>query len=178
VAMGWQVHGTELAEWDSPPADPGYARPSAELERVDGHVTSLPGVGLLVLAADCYPLALSDGKRVAMVHCGWRGLAAGIVGHAVARLEGPVSAAVGPGIGACCYEVGREVLDAFVGLPGVARGRMLDLRAVLSLKLAAAGVEDVQHVEHCTSCRPDLYFSHRRDRGLTGRQGGLIALDD
>jgi polyphenol oxidase len=60
----------------------------------------------------------------------------------------------------------------------VARGRMLDLRAVLSLKLAAAGVEDVQHVEHCTSCRPDLYFSHRRDRGLTGRQGGLIALDD
>ncbi len=177
VAMGWQLHGTDLAEWDSPPADPGYARPGAELQRVDGHVTSLPGLGLLVLAADCYPLALSDGRRVAMVHCGWRGLAAGIVGQAVARLEGPVSAAVGPGIGACCYEVGPEVLEAFAGLSGVARGRMLDLRAVLSLKLAAAGVDDVQHVEHCTSCRPDLYFSHRRDRGLTGRQGGLIALD-
>ena len=105
---------------------------------MDGHVTSLPGLGLLVLAADCYPLALSDGKRVAMVHCGWRGLAAGIVGHAVDRLEGPVSAAVGPGIGACCYEVGPEVLEAFADLPGVARGRMLDLRAVLALKLAAA----------------------------------------
>ena len=177
VAMGWQVHGAELAEWDAPPADPGYARPGAGLERVDGHVTSLPGLGLLVLAADCYPLALSDGARVAMVHCGWRGLAAGIVARAVARLQGSVSAAVGPGIGACCYEVGPEVLDAFSDVPGVASERMLDLRAVLAVKLAAAGVSDVQHVEHCTSCRADLYFSHRRDHGLTGRQGGLIALD-
>ena len=177
VAMGWQVHGTELAEWESPPADPGYARPGAGLRRVDGHATSLPGLGLLVLAADCYPLALSDGERVAMVHCGWRGLAAGIVGRAVERLRGTVSAAVGPGIGACCYEVGPEVLAAFAELPGVASGRMLDLRAILALKLAAAGVSDVQHVEHCTSCRADLYFSHRRDHGLTGRQGGIVALD-
>jgi YfiH family protein len=177
VAMGWQVHGRELAEWDAPPADPGYARPGAGLERVDGHVTSLPGLGLLVLAADCYPVALSDGASVAMVHCGWRGLAAGIVARAVGRLQGAVSAAVGPGIGACCYEVGPEVLAAFSDIPGVASGRMLDLRAVLAVKLAAAGVSDVQHVEHCTSCRADLYFSHRRDRGLTGRQGGLIALD-
>ena len=177
VAMGWQVHGADLAEWDSAPADPGYAQPGAGLQRVDGHVTSVPDLGLLVLAADCYPLALSDGKTVAMVHCGWRGLAAGIVGRAVARLEEPVSAAVGPGIGACCYEVGPEVLAAFADTPGVARGRMLDLRAVLAVKLAAAGVSDVQHVEHCTSCRADLYFSHRRDHGLTGRQGGIVALD-
>ena len=177
VAMGWQVHGAELAEWDAPPADPGYARPGAGLERVDGHVTSLPGLGLLVLAADCYPLALSDGTSVAMVHCGWRGLAAGIVGRAVERLRGTVAAAVGPGIGACCYEVGPEVLGAFSDIPGVASGRMLDLRAILAVKLAAAGVSDVQQVEHCTSCRADLYFSHRRDHGLTGRQGGLIALD-
>jgi copper oxidase (laccase) domain-containing protein len=112
VAMGWQVHGADLAEWDAPPSDPGYARPGAGLQRVDGHVTSVPGLGLLVLAADCYPLALSDGATVAMVHCGWRGLAAGIVGSAVERLSGPVSAAVGPGVGACCYEVGPEVLAA------------------------------------------------------------------
>ena len=177
VAMGWQVHGADVAEWDAPPPNPGYARPGAELDRVDGHVTSLPGLGLLVLAADCYPVALSDGKSVAMVHCGWRGLTAGIVERAVGHLQGPVAAAVGPGIGACCYEVGPEVLEAFSDLPGVARGRMLDLRAVAASKLAAAGVTDVQHVEHCTSCRADLYFSHRRDRGLTGRQGGLIALD-
>jgi len=177
VAMGWQVHGADLAEWDAPPSDPGYARPGAGLQQVDGHVSSVPGLGLLVLAADCYPLALSDGATVAMVHCGWRGLAAGIVGNAVERLKSPVSAALGPGVGACCYEVGPEVLAAFADLPDVARGRMLDLRAVVALKLAAAGVSDVQHVEHCTSCRADLYFSHRRDDGLTGRQGGIVALD-
>jgi copper oxidase (laccase) domain-containing protein len=54
---------------------------------------------------------------------------------------------------------------------------MLDLRAIVTRKLADAGVIDVQHVEHCTSCRADLYFSHRRDDGLTGRQGGLVTLD-
>jgi YfiH family protein len=177
VVMGWQVHGADLATWHAPPHEPGFARPGAGLERVDGHVTSLPGLALLVLAADCYPVALSDGARVAMVHCGWRGLAAGILERAVEALEGPVAAAVGPGIGACCYEVGPEVLSAFADVPDAARGRMLDLRAIIAWKLAAAGVSDVQHVEHCTSCRADLYFSHRRDGGLTGRQGGLVALD-
>jgi len=177
VAMGWQVHGTELARWDAPPADPGYARPGAGLEQVDGHVTSVPSLALLVLAADCYPVALSDGTSVAMVHCGWRGLAGGIVGRAVEALGERVSAAVGPGIGACCYEVGEEVLAAFADVPGAAEGRMLDLRAIVTRKLADAGVTDVQHVEHCTSCRADLYFSHRRDDGLTGRQGGLVTLD-
>jgi copper oxidase (laccase) domain-containing protein len=54
---------------------------------------------------------------------------------------------------------------------------MLDLRAVISQKLAAAGVEQVEHVDHCTSCRPDLYFSHRRDDGVTGRQSGMVVLD-
>jgi YfiH family protein len=177
VAMGWQVHGADLASWTEPPAEPGFARPGAGLDRVDGHVTALPGLALLVLAADCYPVALSDGTSVAMAHCGWRGLAAGILERAVDALEGRPAAAVGPGIGACCYEVGPEVVAAFDGVPGAARGRMLDLRAIIAWKLAAAGVTDVQHVEHCTSCRADLYFSHRRDRGLTGRQGGLVALD-
>jgi YfiH family protein len=169
VAMGRQVHGTDLARWDAPPV--------GGLEEVDGHVTSVPGLGLLVLAADCYPVALSDGTSVAMVHCGWRGLAGGILGRAVDALGDGVAAAVGPGIGACCYEVGEELLAAFADVPGAAAGRMLDLRAIVTRKLADAGVTDVQHLEHCTSCRADLYFSHRREDGLTGRQGGLVTLD-
>ena len=177
VAMGWQVHGTELLEWHERPRPGGYARPGDELARVDGHLTELPGLGLLVLVADCFPVALAGGGRAAMVHCGWRGLAGGILERAVECFDAPPAAAVGPGIGACCYEVGQEVLDAFAGLEGVAQGRMLDLRAVIGLKLAAAGVEQVEHVEHCTSCRPELYFSHRRDRGVTGRQAGLVVLD-
>ena len=177
VAMGWQVHGTELLDWHAPP-DPtvaGYAAPGAELPRVDGHLTGAPGVGLLVLVADCLPLALAAEGRVAMLHCGWRGLAGGIVERALERFDQAPAAAVGPGIGRCCYEVGPEVLEHFVGLDGVAEGRMLDLRRIAERKLREGGVERIEHVDHCTSCRADLYFSHRRDGGVTGRQGGLVA---
>jgi polyphenol oxidase len=180
IAMGWQVHGTDLRDWTGIPPDPGYAHPVAggrDLDKLDGHLTRDEGVGLLVLVADCFPVALSDGARAAMLHCGWRPLAGGIVEKALERFDSTPAAAVGPGIGACCYEVGEEVLEAFADIEGVARGRMLDLRAVIAAKLAAAGVTDVQHVDRCTSCEPELYFSHRRDGGVTGRQAGIIMRD-
>jgi YfiH family protein len=165
-AMGHQVHGAELAEWQGPSSQP--------LERVDAHTTTVPGLGLLVLVADCLPLALAGPGRAAMVHCGWRGLASGIVEGALERFDEPPAAALGPCIGRCCYEVGQEVLDAFADLDGVADGRMLDLRAAAEAKLRARGVERVEHVDLCTSCNPDLFFSHRRDRGVTGRQCGIV----
>jgi purine-nucleoside/S-methyl-5'-thioadenosine phosphorylase / adenosine deaminase len=178
VAMGWQVHGTELREWSEPPPERAYAEPGGkDLERVDGHLTRERELGLLVLVADCFPVALSDGEQVAMLHCGWRPLAGGIIEKALERFERAPAAAVGPGIGGCCYEVGEEVLEAFAEVEGAASGRMLDLRTVISARLAAAGVTDVQHDEHCTSCEPDLYFSHRRDNGVTGRQAGIIVRD-
>jgi polyphenol oxidase len=127
--------------------------------------------------ADCIPLALAGGGRAAILHCGWRGLAEGIVEKGLERFDEPPAAAVGPGIGPCCYEVGPEVLEAFEGVDGAADGRMLDLRAIIAHKLAEGGVEEVQHLDHCTSCRPELYFSHRRDGGVTGRQAGLVVLD-
>jgi polyphenol oxidase len=178
IAMGWQVHGTELREWTEPPPDRPYAEPGGkELDRVDGHLTREPGLGLLVLVADCFPVALSDGEQAAMLHCGWRPLAGGIVEKALARFSSPPAAAVGPGIGGCCYEVGEDVLEAFSGIAGAASGRMLDLRVVISAKLTAAGVTQVRHVDRCTSCEPELYFSHRRDGGVTGRQAGIIVRD-
>jgi polyphenol oxidase len=177
VAMGWQVHGTDLKEWDAPPPDRAYAQPGdKDLSRVDGHLTSEADIGLLVLVADCYPVALSDGRRAAMLHCGWRPLAGGILEKALATFEDTPVAAVGPGIGGCCYEVGPEVLAAFEDLDHVADGRMLDLRAVISRRLERAGVTEVHHLDLCTSCHPDLFFSHRRDDGVTGRQAGLAVL--
>jgi YfiH family protein len=190
IAMGWQVHGAGVREWrgpprppDGPPGEPlagdrrgeaGFAEPGAPLPRVDGHVTSAAGVGLLVLVADCLPLALASGDRVAMVHCGWRGLAAGIVERALEQFAEPPAAAVGPGIGPCCYEVGREVQERFADLEGVAPGRMLDLRAIVRQRLRSAGVVSIEDVDLCTSCQADLFFSHRRDGGVTGRQAGLV----
>jgi YfiH family protein len=178
IAMGWQVHGTELLEWRGPPSSgvAGYGSPGADLPRVDGHLTSDPGVGLLVLVADCLPIALSSGGRVAMLHCGWRGLAGGIVERALERFDEPPVAAIGPGIGPCCYEVGPEVLEAFSRLDGVADGDRLDLRAVARRALREGGVRRVEEVDLCTSCREDLYFSHRRDAGVTGRQAGLVRM--
>ena len=180
IAMGWQVHGTDIRDWTGIRPDPGYARPVAggrDLEKLDGHLTRDEEIGLLVLVADCFPVALSDGEQVAMLHCGWRPLAGGILEKALGEFHATPAAAVGPGIGGCCYEVGEEVLEAFADVEGAASGRMLDLRRVITARLAAAGVTDVQHDDHCTSCEPDLYFSHRRDDGVTGRQAGIIVRD-
>ena len=146
VAMGWQVHGADVREWALPPLEGGFSTPGADLDRVDGHTTTTQELGLLVLAADCLPLALVGKGRVAMLHCGWRGLAAGIVERALALFEEPPRAAIGPGIGPCCYEVGKEVLAAFADVDGVAAGRMLDLKAVARRKLEEGGSPDVHDV--------------------------------
>jgi polyphenol oxidase len=169
VAMGRQVHGIAIKEWDGAPGE-------GPLVEVDGHVTGVPGLGLLVLVADCLPVALVGGGRAAMLHCGWRGLAGGIIERALEAFEAPPAAAIGPGIGRCCYEVGDEVLAEFSAYKGVADGRMLSLRAVARQKLEAAGVARIEDVDLCTSCRGDLFFSHRRDDGVTGRQSGIAWL--
>jgi copper oxidase (laccase) domain-containing protein len=111
-----------------------------------------------------------------MVHCGWRGLAAGIVEHGTRKVDAS-AAAVGPGIGPCCYEVGPEVLDRFDELgEGIAEGRMLNLPEVARRLLERAGVAQIEISEMCTSCNRELFFSHRRDGARTGRQAGLVCL--
>jgi YfiH family protein len=177
VVIARQVHGTDLVEHEGPQRPPAYAVPGPSLRDADAHATAVPGLAPLVFVADCLPVALAGPRGVAMVHCGWRGLAGGVVERGVAAV-GATDAAVGPGIGPCCYEVGDEVLDAFAGLgEGVFRGRMLDLVEIATRLLAGAGVERVEAAGLCTSCNPDLFFSHRRDRGRTGRQAGLVWLD-
>jgi YfiH family protein len=163
VVFARQVHGTHLIEH---PQEEG-------LVEADGHVVREPGLAALVFTADCLPVAVAGPKGVAMLHAGWRGLAGGILAAGVEAVEA-TSAAIGPGIGPCCYEVGEEVLDAFSGLgEGVATGRMLDLPEVARRLLSQAGVERVESAGLCTGCEAELFFSHRRDAGRTGRQGGI-----
>ena len=177
VAMGRQVHGAELATHAGPQPGIPFVNPGGEIPEVDGHVTSAPGLAALVFVADCLPVALAGPRGVAMLHCGWRGLAAGIVARGAAAV-GATGAAIGPGIGPCCYEVGGEVLDAFAGLgEGIASGQMLDLVEVARRLLREAGVERIETADLCTSCEAKLFFSHRRDAGRTGRQAGLVWLD-
>lgn len=168
IATARQVHSTELVFHDGgAPAEPTEA---------DGHVLTEPGVAALVFAADCLPVAVAGPGGTAMLHCGRRGLAAGIVARGVAAV-GAADAAIGPGIGPCCYEVGEEVLAAFAPLgEGVATGRMLDLAEVARRLLLEAGVERVEAAGLCTSCSGDRFFSYRREGEAAGRQAGVAWL--
>ncbi len=174
VLTGFQVHGADVLRRDQPGPDLPYLRPPDDPPEVDGHATSGLGLAPLVLVADCLPVAISGPGGIAMLHCGWRGLAAGIVERGV-RAVGATAAAIGPGIGPCCFEVGDEVLARFEHLgDGIDDGRMLDLPEVAARLLGAAGVQDVERAGLCTSCNAELFFSHRRDRGETGRQAGVV----
>jgi YfiH family protein len=155
LAQGRQVHGTRVVV-------------DAEgIEEADGQVISGRGVAAVVLVADCLPVALAGPERVGVIHAGWRGLAAGVL-EAGVEATGAVCAAIGPGIGPCCYEVGDDVRAVF----GTSE-RTLDLKAIARGRLEAAGVRDIHDCGLCTSCDAERFFSHRRDRGVTGRQAGL-----
>ncbi|HKT83407.1 MAG TPA: polyphenol oxidase family protein [Solirubrobacterales bacterium] len=198
IAFAHQVHGADLmvagesSSWPFASADAASAQrdrlgpqifhlhtvsSDVPVAVADGHVISEPGAAALVFVADCVPVALAGPGGVAMLHCGWRGLAAGIVAKGVAAV-GATDAAVGPSIGPCCYEVGDEVLAAFESLGAdVANGRMLDLPEVTRRLLRQEGVERVELSGLCTSCETEHFYSHRRDNGRTGRQAGLAWLD-
>jgi hypothetical protein len=170
-----QVHGAEVV----------IRRSEDELlgpiHEVDGQATALDGVAPMVLTADCLPIAIAGGGAVAVVHAGWRGLAGGVIAAGVNALRslGATSAlvaAVGPGAGRCCYEVGDEVHAEFAAYGSSVRdGQSLDLKAIAEAQLNAAGAEAVHDVGLCTICS-EAFFSHRRDGGVTGRQAGLAWL--
>jgi YfiH family protein len=156
---------------------------ASERIRVDGQATALPGIAPAALGADCLPVAIAGGGAVAVVHAGWRGLEAGVIDAGVSvvhELSGAgaerLGAAIGPGAGRCCYEVGPEVHARFGGYDGARVGDNLDLKAIAAAQLRRAGVGAVHDLGMCTMCTPELFFSHRRDAGVTGRQAGLAWL--
>jgi purine-nucleoside/S-methyl-5'-thioadenosine phosphorylase / adenosine deaminase len=169
---GIQVHGTRVRRATEPPSP---ARPAVE---EDGQATALPDAAALVFVADCLPVLLATEDVVAALHCGWRGLAGGIVAEGVAALrelgaDGPIAAAIGPGARGCCYEVGEEIHAQFAGAR--VGERNLDLPAIARRQLLEAGTAEVHDVGLCTMCAGDeLFFSHRRDGGITGRQAGVV----
>jgi len=180
-----QVHGTSVRTITkrSVPGVAPLPDEGVELPEVDGQATALPDLAPMVMTADCLPVALVGRGAVAMLHAGWRGLAAGIVAAGVGAMrdlgiDGAIEAAIGPGAGGCCYEVGDEVRETFADYgEHVRRGRNLDLKAIARDQLLAAGMAAVHDVGLCTICSdPSLFFSHRRDRGITGRQAGLAWL--
>jgi len=189
LAACWQVHGRDVRVV----REASEAR--NEEERCDALTTDLPGVLLGVKTADCVPVLLGDSRTgaCAAVHAGWRGTLAGIVRHALATLQREfgtrpedVRAAIGPAALACCYEVGPEVVEAFrAGVSNAdalftptREGRALvDLHRANLEQLTESGVrrERIHALPLCTICRPEDFFSYRRDKKLHGRTGRLLS---
>ena len=173
-----QVHGSNVvvADGSARGADP----------RADASVSAVPGTVLVVLTADCGPLALVCENAIGVVHAGWRGLMGGVVEAAVSGLRsvghGEVRAILGPCIGPEHYGFGREDLDRAIARFGPeVRGRTadglpaLDVAGVVRAALARSGVTDFEDVGVCTAASSD-HFSHRRD-GTTGRQALVAVLE-
>ena len=176
-----QVHGTRIVT---------AAAAASQLLEADALITHVPGQVCAILTADCLPVLLCDaaGHHIAAVHAGWRGLAAGILEHAVTALHaagaGPLLAWLGPAISGPAYEVGPEVRDAFLATHPATRNAFtpgrpghwhLDLYAAARQRLTAAGLTTIHGGTRCTLGEPAAFYSHRRDR-ITGRQATLIWL--
>ncbi|MFO1309529.1 MAG: peptidoglycan editing factor PgeF [Burkholderiales bacterium] len=180
-----QVHGTRVAEVDAS----NRLRLADSPPDADAAVTRAPGVAIAVRAADCLPVLMCDraGTVVAAAHAGWRGLAAGVLEAAVEAMAvapGDIVAWIGPAIGPRAFEVGRDVLDAFVAAePGDAacfaphrEGKWLaDLPALARRRLARRGVTRVSGGSWCTFEHPARFHSWRRDRSA-GRMATAIAI--
>ncbi len=174
ATMAWQRHGAIVTRAQSR----GIVMPGTVYDHCDGLWSDAPGRAMLLLTADCLPIAAartgSGRPAVEILHAGWRGLLAGLVGAGVRAIGARgLRAAIGPSIGPCCYEVGEEVAGPFRQAFGedVVRDGKLDLWTSAERALRAAGCEHVDRFDICTSCEADRFFSHRRDHGKTGRQG-------
>jgi polyphenol oxidase len=174
LCAGRQVHGTVVRRVRSQDAGDGQAR---DMD-ADGQATGLRGLGMMVLVADCLPVLLGSGEAVAALHAGWRGLAGGVLEEGVRALRelgggGEITAAIGPGAGVCCYEVGDEVHAALGG--GHRDGARVDLKAIARDRLLGVGVVEVNDLELCSICDA-RFFSHRREGSRAGRQAGVAWL--
>jgi YfiH family protein len=182
LVLAEQVHGTRVVR----------GRPG-ELPEADALWTDSTDSWIGIRTADCVPLLLSsvDGSRVAAVHSGWRGtlgripeLAVATLGQEAGAAPTTLRAAIGPCIGACCYEVSEDLAERFAHAFGenvVRRDRRprphLDLRLAVRRTLVQAGLAEahIEDVPGCNACEPERFFSHRRDQGGTGRHLAFIA---
>jgi polyphenol oxidase len=149
----------------------------------DALITNQPGVAVSIRTADCYPILLADARNgaIAAVHAGWRGTAAKILMETLQRMKkeygtepADVSAAIGPGIRVCCFEVGEEVACQF----GYTERTHLDLAWENRKQLEEAGVEKIEALGICTFCDAERFFSYRRERESAGRLTSFIRLPE
>ena len=184
----WQVHGADTVIATNPPANRKW------INRADGMVTNRRDLPLMMRFADCVPILFFDPVQevIGIAHAGWRGTLAGAQVSVVNTMQQAfgsqpedIQACIGPGIGPDCYQVGEEVVEAvqetFGTLDGLIK-RAEDGSAYLNLwesnrrKLAEAGLRQIEIAGICTASHTEDFFSHRAEKGKTGRFGAVIAL--
>jgi YfiH family protein len=172
-----QVHGGEV--WR---AGETLVRPE-DAPCADAIVCDVPGRLVVIRTADCVPILLAtrDGRTVAAVHAGWRGVVAQVVSHTIAATPGDLVAAIGPCISAAHFEVGDEVAEAFAAaglaetvVRGAAAKPHIDLQRAVRVQLQRSGVTAIDAADLCTFRDADEFFSHRRDAGVTGRMAAVV----
>ncbi len=174
LARAQQVHGSDVITVSTAETDAST--------QADAILTASAGLAPTVLTADCLPIVIAASSAVAAVHAGWRGLDAGLIPKAVAALRalggGVLNAAIGPGAGVCCYEVGDDLHRRFnAHCQDFRSGSKLDLKAIARVQLMEAGVARIHDTEICTICGdPELTFSYRREGPDTGRQAAVTWL--
>jgi polyphenol oxidase len=177
VVLGNQIHGAEVMTV-------GPTLGWLQVEGVDGWVTAAPGVLLTVTIADCIPVYLAvPRKGVALLHAGWRGTAAGILGRGVERLleltgSHPADIVLHCGVGICgsCYEVGSEVITGCGMTPDGPGPWHLDLREMLADQAAHLGIQRVTRSPHCSGHDRSTFYSHRASRGGDGRMAAYLGI--
>jgi YfiH family protein len=186
ITTAQQVHGAQVAQVR--PGDRGATFPAT-----DGLITDVPGVALMLRFADCVPLLFFDPHRpaVGLAHAGWQGTLMGIASRMVETVQAAfgsrpeeLMAGIGPAIGPCCYQIGRELADRvqaqFPQWPDLIRWRdgvpYLDLWRANRRQLEAAEVRFIAVAQHCTACHVEEFFSHRAEGGRTGRFAAVIGL--
>jgi YfiH family protein len=184
----WQVHSADAVCAEAP------RDPSAELIQADILFTDKPDVTLYMRFADCVPILFYDSKQgvVGLAHAGWLGTVRGTTSAAVKTMcdhygskPEDILAAIGPSIGVDHYEIGNDVIAKVRESFNSDSERLLqsrngktyfDLWSANALQLQHAGVERIEIAGLCTACHLDDWYSHRAEKGKTGRFGALIAL--
>ena len=171
----------------------GWERLEGAIEDCDALITNIPGIVLNILTADCVPILLYDKEKdvVAAIHAGWKGTQAHIALKTVQKMQEvygcdpkDILAGIAPSIGACCYEVDKDVAEHFFNVPesftAVGDKYMLDLPYINKQQLLKAGLHEelIQMSEICTACEVTQFFSYRKEKGCSGRFMSMIGLKE
>lgn len=191
IVTAQQVHGDKIARVYSKDTGRGALDYERSIKGCDGLITDEPGVPLFAFYADCVPVFLvdSNNKSIGIIHSGWKGTYLDISGKAVdAFIEefssSPINirAVIGPHICKDCYEVSKDIVTQFedkgYGDFIEKKRNHLDLGGIIKYQLEKKGVKEIEYDQNCTSCSSELFFSHRKESGKTGRMAGIIMIKE